>query len=349
MEALRYLFALFILFLIAVPFIFIWQFKKTKNEENMLCASFSVFVQTFVITFLLGFYSILHPELKWWIYVCLIMGVVISAIMLGFTFRRWNKLYAGLIGLIGLWFIGFSVVCMVSLYTPSVIRGHSFTALEHVVSGFKNYRQLDSRGQLALAFKLKPALKHDDKYVKMGALIILETFGKNVAPAADELIELIENRDKEIQLKAIEIIPQIGSPAKKVIPNFIKTLSEPSDSKYWQEYKIHGIARALRSMKEESCYRLLVDCLLSDNELLAENAVRVLQKTGVSGDIIVPDLLKMLKNEKMDIRINALEVLKYVSTKRKQEVLAALSEFSKTVAPKEKKVLKEALGILEYK
>lgn len=143
---------------------------------------------------------------------------------------------------------------------------------------------------------LATQLKNEDVSVRATAADSLGDIGPDAAAATDALVKLLSDREAVVRAAAARAIGSIGEPAKAAVPALVKALHDD------EGIVTVSAAEALSSIGEPSVAS--IKSLLND-EHLNLLMLTVLAEMGPAGVGATDELVKLLDNDVIDLRIEA--------------------------------------------
>ena len=183
---------------------------------------------------------------------------------------------------------------------------HSIALINREVPASAEISELGADKRAAVALELRDALENTDKYVRIGALLKLKELGAAAAPALDKIITLLYAGDQTSQRRIIEVLKAIGPQAAEPLKRVLSG----------------GGKNAVRG------------------------AADVIAGLGPAAETAVPELIALLADKDVEIRVKAIRTLGTIGASRKQEILPALAPFAASKDPSESYALSEALKAL---
>jgi HEAT repeat protein len=165
----------------------------------------------------------------------------------------------------------------------------------------------------------------EDEKTRFWAMHDLEELGLDAAPAVPQLIQLLDDPDKEIRAAAADTLRAIGKDATAAIPKLVERLDEGElpriSTELWSTNVGIQAADALGEMGKDAV-PFLLRCLTNKRSAVRSNAACALRRIGPDASSAVTPLIGQLKDGDWLVRQCAAEALGRIRSKPDQTVSA---------------------------
>lgn len=169
-------------------------------------------------------------------------------------------------------------------------------------------------------------LKDENKRVRSHAAFLLGRIGPETKAAVPDLIETLKDEDKDVRRAAAWTLGNIGPDAKAAVPALIEALEDSYERLSFTAaeslVQIGLEFNAAIPLLIESL-PTLIEALNYESQYFRKRAAYALEKIGPKAKAAVPNLIKLLKNEKeeKDVRQAAAKALKKINTPEARKTL----------------------------